>query len=284
MGALGDIANLAGQAYNAWTQWQTATKSNPRELFSRYATPTYDTLKEVHRDYTDLYLELHERLHLNDELDRPTLQWFAKARRAKKLDRSELQLADFPTLGGSNDRVNKVNNAAVSYFGAIRDYFLPRRTKSIFPGLDRIKNLYPTGTGSNQTEIFLNIWFAWNGLSDHDRHLILAEEHLSRTESPVDMTTMPIAIENLLQWPLLLPGSGASPELANMEREETALLTSKLGAAPATSEQAPRSEWERLNWKIIISAHILGEMKRLEDAIANVQACYIQLRIACDRF
>ena len=68
MGTLGDISNLIFQAYRLWQEQHAGRTVTPQEIFDKYVAPTYQLFKQIHGDYMNTYLELRERIALEDTL------------------------------------------------------------------------------------------------------------------------------------------------------------------------------------------------------------------------
>ncbi len=301
MGTLADITDLVSRAYDAWSSWRAESGVSPRKLFAEYVTPSYNLLKEIHGDYFELYLELRERMELADDLDFETLQWFSKARRLRQVDRSELRLADCPTITGEGDRIRHLNEASMYYFKALRSYFIPEH-KRLGGGEGRIYGRIHERSTSLDTEEKLTFWYFWKDLAKNDRFTILTEEYLNRNRKPIEFFDVSDALEDLMRGALggTIEGPDRSPvDISLLEEERTELLVRSLFGELAPTEtleldryvcedyakEKPSTlELRYLQCKHIMLRHIGGEMVGLERKMKNVQQRFVRLRIQCDQF
>jgi hypothetical protein len=277
MGTLGDISNLILQAYRLWQERHAGFTVTPQEMFDKYVGPSYQLLKQIHGDYMDLYLELLERIALDDPLSNHTVQWFEKARARHRAERSELRLMQIPRQTSRTQRSMDINTAGTEYLSTVSDYFIPAE---IAKSASRARIKRKTPSASSFTAARLHVLHYWSRLSPASQRAFAVEELL-------EMETQRLReelIENLLEAVagILTPESANYVESVALEAEAEFQGVS-LSMRDAIAEG--RFPWviEGFDWRDILNEHIRVQCSAFETSLQQVQRAYFHFRILADR-
>jgi hypothetical protein len=277
MGVIGDISTLVLQAYKLLCERHAGTIVTPQEMFDKYVGPSYQLLKQVHCDYMDLYLELRERLSVDDPLSHGTVQWFARARARRQADRSELRLLDIPRLPSQRQRASDVNAAGTEYLAAVRAYFEPPEIRGSFSRA-RISRVTPSA--SSFTAARLHVLEYWSRLSPASQPAFAVEEHLESEESP----PREVLVETLLASVVGLLDPDVADHVESVAREASAAFACVHPSLQQAIGQG-RFPWvvEEFDWRRILDEHIRAQCSAFETSMGDVQTAYFRFRILADR-
>lgn len=305
MTIIGEIVELTNQAYKIWSVRRAENSFSPQELYVKFIEPSYKLLKEVHTDYLELYLELQERIALENSLSNETIRWFSKARSRRQMDRSELKSLEIPPLdrklmSGVNDSYLKDLNLSVGmYLSSLRDYFLPERrlrTSGIHRLFDTDKDQILStrlDTHSLRTEAWLMRMYLWLELPHEEKIVLLAEEYL---RAELEKSSTPLVRDELIEGIFRVvnePNSFLASELEQLLVARSERAKGRI-RDQHRDEKIPRGidddiklylgHLEELpNWRRIVDDHIWTERKNLEESIGRVQYSFIRIRILSDR-
>lgn len=279
MGIVGDIASLIGQVYKIWQDSTSDHAVSPRLLYDKYVAPSYLLLKEVHTDYLELYLELEERLAMEEELSSETVNWFARSRTRRQADRSELREFEVPAARATRERAKSVNQAAELYVQNVRAYFTPFELHTNFAHA-RIGCLGPSA--ATYTEHRLRVMSAWLDRSPADKRALATEEYLEQREGlPEDE-----AIETILAATAGAVDERVINYLEELDQEARAALESFHDASRAMQRRIAQGEYSYhhlFNWRHVLQEHAGGQRYHFEDTMKAVQIAYIRIRVLADR-
>jgi len=285
MSVISDISDLIIQVYKLWKEGTAEGVVSPQELYVKYVAPSYALLREVHNDYLNIYVELEERITMEEELSASTVDWFTRARLTRQVDRSELHLLDLPSSVATKERTLDIREAAASYIASTRAYFEPPSLKNDF-STERLRRLGPTG--ATLTELRLRVMRAWQGFTLTDQRMIATEEYL---ESTASMSQDEI-IQKMLAAGIGFMEIDVAQHLEKLHEEADAAFNQarlELSAAPPEKQrQVARRQREGsfvygFEWKNVLQQHIWRQRWHFEEAMKAVQMAYIRLRILTDR-
>lgn len=301
MGVIGDIAALLGEAYRVWQDQQGQRSLSPRDLYGKYIAPSYSLLREVHTDYLELYLELEARVAASDA---PTeiLQWFARARIRRQIDRSELSLLQFPQITVGT-RGRDVDAATQEYLNNVRLYFLPGPPPKL--SKSRMYERLPSSR-STLTEDLLNLVVLWLRLSAQDQRALLAEEYYDAHFLSTDRFGHSELIQRILESSI--DGYSEPKPEANVWGLADLIPEREIGPTPNGYKQVSwhqvakdffaRQHWwqEMLEGRVecrqipiagatlaqVIADHARQQRESLELAMRKVQVAYMRLRVMAE--
>lgn len=305
MSIVGEIVELANQAYKIWAAQRNKSTLSPQELFSKFLEPSYNLLKEIHTDYLELYLELQERISLENTLSSETVKWFSRTRSRRQADRSELRSLDIPQLNdkivkGWNDKhLKELNLAVESYLGNLRNYFLSDETLNNSGNNFLLKTnedqiLYSRShTRSLLTELWLMRMHLWLELPHEEKIVLLTEEHLQKQ---LKKSSLPYVHDDFIEGVMKavvkeepLPISNIEEVLDSRDKSAIQRINDKPNqefASPAMKAEIQsilNAITEVPNWRRIIEDHIWAERNNMESAIERVQRSFFRVRILSDR-
>ena len=313
MGIVADISDLVIQVYKLWRDARDGTTIAPQELYEKYVRPAYVLIKEVHADYTDLYLELSERLRIAGQIDDQLIAWFARAGTRRWSDRSELAVLDLPAIQAGDETAQLINDEALGFIAAIQTYFIPAQTPQRLS--EKRVGHYLGDTAATATEKELRFLAVWAKLSIQDRLALEAEKesehrtshtHVGYPDDEIIHFVMTAVIgetdSSLIkriratEWKSSdanskgnRSGCSDATEVALQLPHGLASRRPRRSDLPTGIDQAPR-DWsadvrtlEKFSWSNIIHDHIERQRKALELGMKDIQRHWVRLRILADR-
>lgn len=310
MTIVGEIVELTNQAYKIWLTRKSESTLNSRELYIKFIEPSYQLLKEIHTDYLELYLELEERIKLENSPLSGTIQWFSKARSRRQMDRSELRSLEIPSLdsqllrGWDRKDLKGLNQVIGAYLAELREYFLPKQKdldanhheQLLMTDENQILSApftKATTTRSSGTETFLDDLHLWLEMPHEEKIALLADEYL-RAEH--DSMSVPLSRDDFIESMLKVTTKEdvlLMPQLEELLTARSEKARQRIRAMSIT--QSPPSYVEarlgaylqnfstKPNWRRIVEDHIRTERSNLERAIGRVQRSFIRVRMLIDR-